>query len=170
MDYFFYGTLRDADVRAAVLGRAAEGVFCRAARLVGYRCLRARGASYPVIVPAAGAVTEGLLVRGLDAADGRRLAAYEGGDYVLRPLRVRLDDGGEMIAHGFLPRQRRMASGQPWSLTDWQRSYKDAFLARLLGGSPSAAAAAGAQGAERLGAAQCSRNERSMANRNGCSR
>jgi hypothetical protein len=49
--YFFYGTLMDAAVRAAVLGRALPADAVIAAELAGWRRVRRRGATYPVLGP-----------------------------------------------------------------------------------------------------------------------
>ncbi|CAN0557895.1 unnamed protein product, partial [Laminaria digitata] len=50
--FFFYGTLIDADVRAAVLGSFTESETVLPDRLPGWRRAGLRGRRYPVIVPA----------------------------------------------------------------------------------------------------------------------
>ncbi|MCU0837668.1 MAG: gamma-glutamylcyclotransferase [Rhodospirillales bacterium] len=134
MNFFFYGTLMDGEVLSAVVGRDADRLARSSARLSGYRRCRARGASYPVIVTAAGAQTAGVLVSGLTATDARRLAAYEGEGYRSCRCTVRRSDGARVAAWLFVPRCRRMATTAPWSLADWQRTHKAAFLAHLAGG------------------------------------
>ena len=52
MDYFFYGTLMDPDVRALVLSPAMRDVAVEAAVLEGYRRVFMRGRVYPVVIPA----------------------------------------------------------------------------------------------------------------------
>ncbi len=46
--YFFYGTLMDAAVRAAVLGRLLPKTAIRAAELAGWRRVYRSGATFPV--------------------------------------------------------------------------------------------------------------------------
>jgi len=132
MAFFFYGTLMDEDVLAAVLGHASGGLPRSTAVLAGFRRVKARGASYPVIIPAAGTETEGLLVAGLTIADARRLAGYEGDGYRCRRLSVCCGGQGSVIASVFVPRWPAMASDQPWSLDDWRRDHKAGFLERLV--------------------------------------
>ncbi len=134
MNFFFYGTLMDDDVLTAVLRRSVSGLARSGAVLPGYRCCRARGASYPVIVTAPDEQTVGMVVGGLTAADASRLAAYEGEGYRSRRCTVRRSDGVRVAAAVFVPRCRRMATNAPWSLADWQRTHKAAFLAQLAGG------------------------------------
>ena len=94
MRYFFYGTLMDRTVLAAVLGRSLPPAASRPASLDGYRRVFRAGASYPVLVPAAGEVVAGIVVDGLGQGDRRRLEAFEGSDYVSREMPVRLGRGG----------------------------------------------------------------------------
>ena len=84
---FLYGTLLDP----AVLDRhAAEpGLHrrLRPARLRGFARVALRGTPYPTLMPRPGAVTEGAVLRAGPAAR-RRLAAYEGPEYRLMPVRL----------------------------------------------------------------------------------
>lgn len=70
--YFFYGTLMDRAVLAAVLGRAPAAPP-RAAILHGYRRMFRHGASYPVLAPAAGEAVSGVVVEGLAGDAGAAL-------------------------------------------------------------------------------------------------
>jgi gamma-glutamylcyclotransferase (GGCT)/AIG2-like uncharacterized protein YtfP len=75
---FAYGTLMWPEVLEQVVGRRLSGEF---AVLSGYRRLRVKGESYPVIVPSAADSVEGIMYRGLNAREIRRLDLFEGKEY-----------------------------------------------------------------------------------------
>lgn len=143
MRFFFYGTLMDAEVRRAVLGARAPAAT-EGATLEGWRRLTLDGVGYPVIVRAAGERMEGVVVRGLDGVALDRLRRYEGPDYVLATLSVRLvDSGRDLAVQAFVPRPGLRVIGRPgWDLGQWQREARPRFLARLAGRRSSARAAA----------------------------
>lgn len=115
-DLFVYGTLRDAQLRGIVLDRAVEA---EPARLTGHAIREGReGLVWPSIVAVPGAEAEGLLLRGLTAADRARLDYYEGGfGYDTRTVRVETSDGPAKALCFF---EEPTQGGAPWSLTDWQ--------------------------------------------------
>jgi gamma-glutamylcyclotransferase (GGCT)/AIG2-like uncharacterized protein YtfP len=81
---FVYGTLMDDGVVAQLTGRR----FAKTpARLEGYRRLTPPG-GYPVIVPAAGASVDGLVLRGIDADALRVFDQYEDEGRLYRRLSV----------------------------------------------------------------------------------
>lgn len=129
MDFFFYGTLCDADVRRRVLGRELPAARIEAAELAGYRPVFVAGASYPTLVANAGGRTPGLLARGLGSADAARLAAFEGAAYGARTLTVTGRQSGPLKARVFIARGAVRATARPWTLDDWRRHFKAAFLA-----------------------------------------
>lgn len=129
--FFFYGTLMDRTVLAAVLGRSLPPAASRPASLEGYRRVFRAGASYPVLVPAAGEVVAGIVVDKLGQGDRRRLEAFEGSDYVSREMPVRLGRGGHVAARVFLPRPELPVTAVPWSPTDWRRRYRRQYLQRI---------------------------------------
>lgn len=125
---FAYGTLRDPDVRAAVLGRqpAAEA----RGRLHGHVALTVIGDSYPVLVPRAGAATSGAILSGLSRADWLALDRYEGPGYRRLPVRV-ATSGGMFAAEAYFPTRGLKAGDAAWDLDGWTRRHKQAFLRRL---------------------------------------
>lgn len=128
MDFFFYGTLLDEDVRRLVLGPEAARLKLMPARLAGYRRLANGPSSAPLLARRRGASVEGLLVRGLDRHQAARLRHYEGRNYRSARCRVRLADGKTCqamvyLSQGRIPRRRRS-----WRLREWQRRSKRAFL------------------------------------------
>lgn len=130
MRYFFYGTLMDGAVLAAVLGRTPPRPF-RPAVLDGYLRVFRKGRSYPVLVPAGGESVPGRLVEGLGEGDARRLDAFEGPEYTLREIRVRLPRGREVGALVFMPRPGVPASSVPWAPADWHRRHRTRYLQRI---------------------------------------
>jgi gamma-glutamylcyclotransferase (GGCT)/AIG2-like uncharacterized protein YtfP len=84
MRVFLYGTLLDHDLLARFTGRR---VTARPAELPGWRRVGLRGARYPTLRRARGR-TEGVVVQ-VNAAALRRLMAYEGARYRLKPVHPR---------------------------------------------------------------------------------
>lgn len=122
MDYFFYGTLMDADVRAAVLGRTLAPMHLGSAVLRGFRRVRMAGTAYPVL--AAGGPedrVDGLLARGLSRADTAKLIRYEGAAYVVKSLPVETAPGETVMARIFCSRSNVRLTAEPWTLVDWLR-------------------------------------------------
>ncbi|MGE0660256.1 MAG: gamma-glutamylcyclotransferase family protein [Reyranellaceae bacterium] len=132
MRFFFFGTLMDEAVLDLVVGRHVPATAKRPAVLHGYRRARVRGATYPIVVPAAGAEVAGVLASGLRPPEADRLTAYEGDGYVLAELEVSAG-GGARRAHVYLPRSGGglEALEENWDFDDWRRRHRAGFLARL---------------------------------------
>src|SRR5690606_32610492 len=88
LDFFFYGTLLDDDVRAAVLGRTAPACAPVPAVLAGFRRVPVSGRSFPALIADPRGRVDGALLAGLDAAAAARLSYFEGPEYdpLLRPV------------------------------------------------------------------------------------
>lgn len=129
--YFFYGTLMDRAVLAAVLGRAPPGPS-QPGSLDGYRRVFRAGASYPVLVPAAGESVAGIVMGGLGEGDARRLEVFEGSDYTLRELPVRLGRGRSIDALVFIPRTGVPASSTAWSPEEWRRRHRRRYVQHVI--------------------------------------
>jgi gamma-glutamylcyclotransferase (GGCT)/AIG2-like uncharacterized protein YtfP len=131
MRYFFYGTLRDPDVRRLVLGAASPQTGV-AARLDGYVCIRLPGKPYPALAPGDGSVA-GLLLDGISPHQRARLAVFEGTAY--RETVLTVSGPGETLlsARAFIPR-RLPRSGRQWCLRYWQRHHRPRLLRVLSAG------------------------------------
>lgn len=130
--YFFYGTLMDAAVRAAVLGPRSDLPPVEAASLSGYRRLYMRGATYPVLVPAPQQEVEGLLLHEVDANAERRLVHFEGDAYRQAMVTVAGRRSGLIAACCFLPVDNDLADAtQPWDLATWRRRHRRRYLTRI---------------------------------------
>lgn len=128
MDFFFYGTLLDPDIRRLVLGPGGDILRLEPAWLRGFERVAAGNASTPLLVPRRGALVEGVLARGIDRRLAGRLCHYEGSGYRLVPRRVRLKEGQQVPALVFLGAGRIRARRVPWRFAEWQRRHKRAFL------------------------------------------
>ena len=134
MRFFFYGTLLDRDVMALVLGRRLPPQAFLPASLPGHARRRAKGASYPIVVPDQRAQAKGAIVKGLSRRDVDRLVAYEGPGYRIAPLRVKAQRTLVEVSV-FAPLQVRLQpSDDNWELALWQRRHKRAFVTRLRRG------------------------------------
>ena len=126
MRYFFYGSLTDPDVLAAVLGRPR--VRAVPAVLEGWRRWRVAGEDYPLIAPASGGRVEGILAD-VAPAEARRLAWYEGDDFAPRVLSVAPRSGEPLQALVFVPRPDLAHAGETWDPRVWARKRKEPLLA-----------------------------------------
>lgn len=132
MDFFFYGTLMDPDVLAAVIGRKMLPGRMKPATLAGWRRVGLKGTPYPVIVPGVAADTvAGIVVAGLTAADVRNLKRFEGAAYGIETVTVAADDG-TVSASAFVPLKGVAATDTEWDFETWRRRHKR----RDLGAAP----------------------------------
>ena len=129
-DYFFYGSLMDADVLSAVAGERIAPTRLVPARLPGYERLCARHSAFPLIVEDPGAEVEGVLVRGIGPAAARRLVRYEGPGYMLMKRPVTTADGRDE-AFVFIPARPGRSSGKAWDFETWRRRHKRRLLRAL---------------------------------------
>ncbi|KKB11112.1 hypothetical protein VE25_14990 [Devosia geojensis] len=129
---FVYGTLRDPDIRAAVLGRDVEA---EPATLPGYRTVFYPGRSYPALAPAQGQRAHGLLLTGLTGADLAMLDAFEAHEYRRDAVRVATGRGA-VVAETYMPVVEIGAGAREWTLEDWTVRHKTAMLAGEFGHRP----------------------------------
>jgi hypothetical protein len=134
LDCFFYGVLTDRDVLAAVIGRRVAACRIRAASLDGFRRVYVQGASYPMLVAAAGRRVDGVLVGGLSASDIERLSAFEGGGYAMAEAWVAVAPRRRLRARVFMPRAAVKPSAREWTPEDWRRRHRAARLQMVRSG------------------------------------
>ncbi|MCC6469738.1 MAG: gamma-glutamylcyclotransferase [Alphaproteobacteria bacterium] len=129
-NFFFYGTLLDADIRQRVIGRPVGDETLTPATLAGFRRVRVTGKWFPMLVPGeAGDAVAGVIATGLSSQEAARLVAYEGADYGLEPVTLRLADGRTVQGQVFVPRAGTLKpSGEPWDLAAFQRDDKPRVL------------------------------------------
>ncbi|MEQ9811602.1 MAG: gamma-glutamylcyclotransferase family protein [Azospirillaceae bacterium] len=123
MRLFFFGSLVDRDLLRLVLARDLATLTVRPASLPGWRRVRVLGESYPVIVPSADHVVDGITVESLRPDDLDRLLFFEGDEYALRPVDI-VHDGAPARAHVFASTEILQATDRDWHLDDWRRAQK----------------------------------------------
>lgn len=124
--FFFYGTLCHAPLLDCVLGRPSRAI---PARLADHAVHWAEGGAFPLIVPCAGSVADGLLLEGLTEDEAARLDYYEGGfRYLTRDLPVTAG-ARSVTARVYFPEPGHWQPAAPWSLPDWVARYGAAAVA-----------------------------------------
>jgi gamma-glutamylcyclotransferase (GGCT)/AIG2-like uncharacterized protein YtfP len=124
---FAYGTLELPELMEALAGFRPDSID---AVLEGYARFLLRGRSYPGIVEAVGAQTEGRLYHALDAAALTRLDRFEGPLYERRIIQVRPAAGHGVPAHVYVLRRehRALLTTRPWERARFAREHLDAYL------------------------------------------
>jgi gamma-glutamylcyclotransferase (GGCT)/AIG2-like uncharacterized protein YtfP len=123
---FVYGTLRDPDLLAAVLGRPLSDAEALAAVAPGFRAMHYPNRIYPALIRAPGGNAEGLALVGLTPFELDLLDAFEGSEYRRSVVPVMI---GEELheADAYLP-TIAIAGGDPWTLERWQAVHKADIL------------------------------------------
>ena len=126
-DFFFYGTLCDADVLKVVLGHAAETA---PATLDHHEAVPVEHGRYPMLQFQRGRAARGVLCRGLGLMDAARLDFYEndGPAYDARQLPVRDDAGTTQQAWVYFATTAPRRGMGRWDLAEWQRFAKREYL------------------------------------------
>jgi gamma-glutamylcyclotransferase (GGCT)/AIG2-like uncharacterized protein YtfP len=124
---FVYGTLQDADILSAVLGRPTDMTSLRPATAPGYRAVAYPGRVYPALVAAAADNAPGLLLEDLTELDIAMLDAFEGEEYRRETINV-LADGLPHRAYAYLPVASISPTEPAWSLADWTLVHKSVVL------------------------------------------
>ena len=132
---FVYGTLRDPDLLAAVLGRPLRAGGQHVARAPGFRAVHYPDRIYPALVRAPGTAAEGLLLIDLSPFECDLLDAFEGDEYRRAPLAALVEED-LFEADAYLPAITVPNTGMDWSLSNWQTRHKP----RVLGAEAASAA------------------------------
>jgi gamma-glutamylcyclotransferase (GGCT)/AIG2-like uncharacterized protein YtfP len=139
---FAYGTLQMPEVFRAVTGRSLPA---RPATLAGYARYRLRGLSYPGLIAEPGAVTEGLLITGIEPRELARLDHFEDDFYRRVTLRVSIGAGELVRADVYVipAAHRDLIEPRLWQLDAFVLDEGPEFLRRCRTGG----ACAGDRGA-----------------------
>jgi len=126
---FAYGTLRDPELLAAVLGRPLRPDGLHAARAPGFRAVHYPGRAYPALIRAAGAAAEGLLLTDLSPFERDLLDAFEGDEYRREVIATMLVHEPELHeAFAYIPTIVVPTDAHDWSLSRWQSEHKHRVL------------------------------------------
>jgi gamma-glutamylcyclotransferase (GGCT)/AIG2-like uncharacterized protein YtfP len=128
---FLYGTLRDPDILATVLGRTVSDRNLVAATAPDCAAVYFPDRFYPALVQRTGSAAPGLLLTGATTDDLAALDAFEGDEYWRGPITVTTADGA-LLADAYLPTLAIPADAAPWTLEDWTRDHKAQMLAGEL--------------------------------------
>ena len=123
---FFYGTLRAAEIRSAVLGYDLPTGHLTDAVLENYQVRCVKGALYPLLVPAAGEKAVGLLATNLDRLAIQMLDQFEGYHYNRSALQVHTA-AGFVEADVYLPDDTLLAA-ESWDFDRWYKNDMTDFL------------------------------------------
>src|SRR5262249_16909989 len=117
-DFFFYGTLCDADVRLVVVGRDIEA---EPATLDDYEAVPVHRGRFPILLFQRGRQADGVLCRGLGLVEAARVAFYEreGRDYGVRKLPIRLGEARTQPAWIYVPTSALRRGMGRWDLAEW---------------------------------------------------
>ena len=125
---FVYGSMRDEEVLALVLGRAPPAIRTEPAWMPGAAVALVPGESYPYLVAADGARAPGELVHGLDERCLDRILFFEGDEYAFAECVVERAGGERVAAMHFGGVAIPEGPVVPWSLEAWQAKEKPRFL------------------------------------------
>ena len=126
---FVYGSMRDEDVRALVLGRDRPEVRIEPAWMPHAAVALVPGESYPYLVSVEGARALGEVLYGLDEACLDRIHFFENDEYAFVECQVERTDGERIDAMHFGGVAIPQAPIVPWSFEQWQATEKARFLA-----------------------------------------
>jgi len=129
VDFFFYGTLMDGDVLAAVIGRRLAPDHVDAAVLRGYRRVYVADAWYPMLISDPGGDVTGCLAAAIDGREADRISRYEGVEYDLQTVAVTGTRRGPVQAQIYMARPGVRASDRVWDLDAWRRRYGTVYRA-----------------------------------------
>lgn len=129
-DLFFYGTLRDRDVRRLVLGYEIATADIGAGAVDGYRCAPVDGGRFPGLTVSRSDTAPGLAVRNVPMAAAVRTSFFEGetAAYAVRRVPVRLAEGEMLEAWAYVPTAALRLEQGHWSLDRWARVHRARFL------------------------------------------
>jgi len=125
---FAYGTLRDPEVLALVLGYSPDPATVLAVEALDCRTVHYPGRSYPALLRMVGEVAPGTLLTALTDADLAALDGFEGTEYSRGPIEI-IVNGVPVAADVYWPVAAITPDAERWSLAAWVARHKAAFMA-----------------------------------------
>jgi gamma-glutamylcyclotransferase (GGCT)/AIG2-like uncharacterized protein YtfP len=101
----------------------------------GYARFTVKGESYPGIIPATDAVTEGIVYFDVDESSLERLDAFEGNLYQRTSIQVEMEGGEVINAESYVvkPNFRNHLSSSGWNAKEFVQKYLKVFLETYSG-------------------------------------
>jgi gamma-glutamylcyclotransferase (GGCT)/AIG2-like uncharacterized protein YtfP len=132
MNIFTYGTLMIPEVMAAVTTREFRSID---AILKGYARFTVKGESYPGIIPATDAVTEGIIYFDVDKLSLERLDAFEGDLYQRIQIMAETKEKETLNADTYVikPKFRSYLSSLEWNIKEFAQKHLKTFLETYTG-------------------------------------
>ena len=124
---FAYGTLRDPDLLAGVLGRPLRRDAMLPAAAPGFAAVHYPERVYPALIAVPDGDAPGLLLHGLTAIELSILDAFEGDEY-RRDTIVVQTRSGTVRADVYLPVTAIGTDATPWTLELWTALHKSSVL------------------------------------------
>lgn len=118
----------DLELLEAVLGRKANGLSFTPGWLKGYVADTAARYSFPTLIEHRTGRVDGVIVKGLTAADVDRIAYFEDEDYTVTVADIATAEG-DISAQVYVATTRLKSSGKPWSFDHWRIHDKPLLLA-----------------------------------------
>lgn len=128
---FSFGTLMDTDLLELVCEQALSELQLEPATLNDFKPCWVENDHFPVLVSERGAVTNGVIIRGLSELAQQRIIFFEGGEFAVNTLMVVNSAGLAETVNYFADTQRLLISERVWLLNDWQQLTKADTLPRV---------------------------------------
>ena len=125
---FVYGSMRDEDVLALVLGRNHPEIRIEPAWMPDAAVALVPGESYPYLVSVEGTRVPGEVIHGLDERCLERILFFEGEEYAFVECIVERPGGERIGAMHFGGIAIPEGPVVPWSLDQWRAREKTRFL------------------------------------------
>ena len=129
---FFFGSLISEEMMETVLDHSINKLIYREAILNGYSLQKVKDENYPVLFKNQNAKVNGVLVKGLNQKDIRRIQFFEGEDYNLNKMTVEVSGNAE---HALICSSTNNigASKENWLFEEWSKStkYLDIEVAKI---------------------------------------
>ncbi len=127
---FFYGTLRDPEVREAVIGDQAKQLNLFDGYLIGYKLFRVKNTNYPLILrdKSSSNKINGLVAMGLDKRVLRKLDMFEGKNYSRAEVSVFCkNDNKEIMSEIYVPK-KTLQYTEEWTYENWHKYQRKFFF------------------------------------------
>lgn len=125
---FFYGSLMEPRIRRNVFGDSIREDRVVSARAEGFCTMVYPGESFPVLVPAADSVANGLVLLEAGAEALERMAFYEGDLYWLDEVEVVTEDGARLLARYNRAMEEDLSLDEIWCYQRWPAEEREAMV------------------------------------------